>query len=171
MDLYAVLDQVLELLHQRGRVTYNALKRQFELDDACLQDLKDEIIEAQRVAVDEDGKVLVWTGDVRTPPSPATAPAVVRARPPDAEPRAYIPAHLAEKIVTARPTLAGERKQVTVWSASALAGGGRPGTHALCGAAAGAGGDTSGPDTGAGRAWPSSRPGGGSWRGQVPPGA
>jgi hypothetical protein len=54
MDFYAVLDQVLELLRQRGRVTYNALKRQFELDDACLQDLKDEIIEAQRVAVDSD---------------------------------------------------------------------------------------------------------------------
>ena len=29
-------------------------------------------------------------------------------------PQAYIPAHLAEKIVTARPVLAGERKQVTV---------------------------------------------------------
>jgi hypothetical protein len=62
MDFYAVLDQVLELLRQRGRVTYNALKRQFGLDDASLQDLKDEIIEAQRVAVDEDGRVLVWTG-------------------------------------------------------------------------------------------------------------
>jgi hypothetical protein len=35
MDFYAVLDQVLDLLRQRGRVTYNALKRQFELDDAC----------------------------------------------------------------------------------------------------------------------------------------
>jgi hypothetical protein len=36
MDFYAVLDQLLELLRQRGRVTYNALKRQFDLDDACL---------------------------------------------------------------------------------------------------------------------------------------
>jgi hypothetical protein len=35
MDFYAVLAQVLALLHQRGRVTYNALKRQFGLDDAC----------------------------------------------------------------------------------------------------------------------------------------
>ena len=73
MDFYAVLDQVLDLLRQRGRVTYNALKRQFGLDDACLQDLKDEIIEAQRVAVDEDGRVLVWTGDVA-----ATTPASLR---------------------------------------------------------------------------------------------
>jgi uncharacterized protein YabE (DUF348 family) len=57
MDFYAVLDQVLDLLRQRGRVTYNALKRQSGLDEACLQDLKDEIIAAQRVAVDEGGTV------------------------------------------------------------------------------------------------------------------
>src|SRR3989454_12065791 len=111
MDFYDVLDQVLDLLRQRGRVTYNALKRQFGLDDACLQDLKDEIIAAQRVAMDEDGKVLVWTGDVATPPLPAAAPAAVRVRPPDIEPRAYTLVHLAEKILTARPALAGERKQ------------------------------------------------------------
>ena len=45
MDFYAVLDQVLDLLRQRGRVTYRALKRQFQLDDeACLRTLKDELI-------------------------------------------------------------------------------------------------------------------------------
>src|SRR5262249_38060285 len=53
MDFYAVLDQVLDLLRQRGRVTYNALKRQFDLDDACLQDLKDEIIHMDYSAVGE----------------------------------------------------------------------------------------------------------------------
>jgi hypothetical protein len=68
MDFYAVLDQVLDLLRQRGRVTYNAIKRQFGLDDACLQDLKDEIIAAQRAAVEEEGTVLVWAGDVTAPP-------------------------------------------------------------------------------------------------------
>src|SRR5712691_6733841 len=86
MDFYDVLDQVLDLLRQRGRVTYNALKRQFGLDDACLQDLKDEIIAAQRVAVDEDGKVLVWTGDGAITPPPAAA--AVKERQPDAAPRA-----------------------------------------------------------------------------------
>jgi hypothetical protein len=74
MDFYAVLDQVLDLLRQRGRVTYNALKRQFGLDDARLQDLRDEIIEAQLLAVDEDGRVLAWTGGVAAPSPPATAP-------------------------------------------------------------------------------------------------
>src|SRR2546428_6591292 len=62
MTFEEVLDQALELLRRRGRVTYRALQRQFGLDDAYLADLKAEIIEAQRLAVDENGTVLVWTG-------------------------------------------------------------------------------------------------------------
>src|SRR5262245_39928214 len=73
MDFYALLDQILDLLRQRGRVTYNALKRQFGLDDTCLQDLKDEIIEAQRLAVDENGTILVWTGGANPASLPLTA--------------------------------------------------------------------------------------------------
>ena len=42
--------------------TYRALKRQFNLDDALLDDLKEELIYGQQLAVDEDGRVLVWTG-------------------------------------------------------------------------------------------------------------
>ncbi len=114
MDFYAVLDQVMDLLRQRGRVTYNALKRQFGLDDACLQDLKDEIIAAQRVAVDEGGNVLVWTGDVAASPPPAAAPVSDRVRQPDTAPLTYTPPHLAEQILTSRAALEGERKQVTV---------------------------------------------------------
>ena len=49
MDFYAVLDQVLALLRQRGRVSYRALKRQFDLDDAYLDDLKVEIIEVAHI--------------------------------------------------------------------------------------------------------------------------
>ena len=59
MDFYSLLDDVLELLRRRGRVTYRALKRQFHLDDDVLDDLKEELIKAQRVAVDENGDVLV----------------------------------------------------------------------------------------------------------------
>ena len=114
MDFYDVLDQVLDLLRQRGRVTYNALKRQFGLDDACLQDLKDEIIEAQRVTVDENDKVLVWTGDGAATPPPATESALGQGRQPDTTPLAYTPPHLTDKILAARPALEGERKQVTV---------------------------------------------------------
>jgi hypothetical protein len=59
MDFYSLLDDVLELLRRRGRVTYRALKRQFHLDDEVLDELKEELIKAQRVAVDENGDVLV----------------------------------------------------------------------------------------------------------------
>ena len=62
MDFYQVVDQVVELLRHRGRVSYRALQRQFGLDDAYLEDLKAELIVAQRLAVDEHGQVLVWTG-------------------------------------------------------------------------------------------------------------
>ena len=106
MDFYAVLDQVLALLRQRGRVSYRALKRQFDLDDAYLDDLKVEIIEVQQCARDQEGTMLVWTGEVASAaaPEPVQAPA----------PLAYTPPYLAEKILTSRSALEGERKQVTV---------------------------------------------------------
>jgi class 3 adenylate cyclase/tetratricopeptide (TPR) repeat protein len=109
MDFYAVLDQVLDLLRRRGRVAYRALQVQFHLDDDALAALKDELIAAQRLAVDEAGTVLVWTGNP-APDSLATTPAAVLDRPP----LAYTPTHLAEKIRTTRSALEGERKQVTV---------------------------------------------------------
>jgi hypothetical protein len=70
MDFYELLDHVLALLRQRGRVTYRALKRQVQLDDDVLDDLKEELIKAQRIAMDENGDVLVWVGDVGSPPAP-----------------------------------------------------------------------------------------------------
>ena len=71
MGFYEVLDQVVALLRQRGRVTYRALKRAFQLDDAYLEDVKDELITAQHLAVDEQGTILVWTG---APPAAEPAP-------------------------------------------------------------------------------------------------
>jgi len=62
MTFDEILTQVLELLQREGRVTYRALKRRFALDDDYLEDLKGEIIKAKRLAVDEDGEVLVWIG-------------------------------------------------------------------------------------------------------------
>jgi class 3 adenylate cyclase len=105
MEFYGLLEQLLDLLRQRGRVSYRALKVQFHLDDDYLAALKDELIDAQRLASDEDGKVLVWTGDTTSTPS---------AREPEPAPLTYTPPHLTEKILTARSALEGERKQVTV---------------------------------------------------------
>src|SRR5262249_59272898 len=62
MDLYEVIDRVASLLQQRGRLTYRTLKLQFELNDEQLAALTEELIDGQQVAVDEGGKVLVWTG-------------------------------------------------------------------------------------------------------------
>ena len=47
MDFYELLDEVLELLRRRGRVTYRALKRQFHLDDDVRDTLKLEALETQ----------------------------------------------------------------------------------------------------------------------------
>jgi class 3 adenylate cyclase/tetratricopeptide (TPR) repeat protein len=110
MDFYAVLDAVLALLQRHKRVTYRALKRQFGLDDAYLEDLKAEIIEARQLAVDQDGTMLVWRGDVVSPPPPATVPVHVQHR----APLTYTPKHLSEKILTSRSALEGERKLVAV---------------------------------------------------------
>ena len=62
MTFDEILEQVRELLQSKGRVAYRALKRRFELDDEYLEDLKAELIDAEHVAQDEDGKVLVWRG-------------------------------------------------------------------------------------------------------------
>src|SRR5262249_14572161 len=105
-----VVDQVIALLRQRGRVTYSTLKRQFQFDEAALEDVKNELIEGQRLAVDERGNVLVWIG-AAGPTSPAPAPATTTQ---EQAPLAYTPSYLAEKILTSRRALEGERKQVTV---------------------------------------------------------
>ncbi len=110
MGFYDVLDQVLDLLRRRGRVTYRALQREFQLDDAFLEDLKEELIYGQKLAVDEDGRVLVWIGDTEPAATPTATPALGQ----EWEPLSYTPRHLAEKILTSRAALEGERKQVTV---------------------------------------------------------
>src|SRR5713101_689541 len=104
MTFEEILDQAIAMLQRRGRLTYGTLKRQFQLDDAALEDLTNELIKGQRLARNEDGPVLLWPGAAVPPPAPATAPA----------PLAYTPPYLVEKILTTRSALEGERKQVTV---------------------------------------------------------
>jgi class 3 adenylate cyclase len=73
MTFEEVVDQASAMLQRRGRVTYRLLKRQFNLDDEALEDLKEELIYGQKLAVDEDGRVLVWTG-VLSPAPPEDSP-------------------------------------------------------------------------------------------------
>src|SRR5262245_10882771 len=104
MTFEEVLGEVLQVLQRQGRVSYRALKRRLDLDDDYVEDLKAELIDAQRVAADEDGKVLVWTGGAAA----GSDGGIRRA------PLSYTPIHLVEKILNSRGGVEGERKQVTV---------------------------------------------------------
>ncbi len=73
MTFDEILTQVVELLQREGRVAYRALKVRFNLDDEYLEGLKDELIEARQVAIDERGKVLVWTGSAAQSLAPQTS--------------------------------------------------------------------------------------------------
>jgi hypothetical protein len=119
MDFYEVVEKVRDLLQRQGRVSYRALKLQFELDDDYIEGLKDELIYAKKLAIDEDNRVLVWTGGTKAAPEPTPTPSTPKPAPPpttehEREPLSYTPPHLAEKILTSRSALEGERKQVTV---------------------------------------------------------
>ena len=108
MTFEEILDQALGMLQRRGRVTYRTLQRQFRLDEDALTDLKEELLFAHPQVRDEEGRGLVWTDAPGTAP-PALAPG----GPPALAPLAYTPPYLAEKILAARPALAGERSRLT----------------------------------------------------------
>jgi class 3 adenylate cyclase/tetratricopeptide (TPR) repeat protein len=112
MTFEEILDHAIAMLQRRGRLTYRTLQLQFHLDDEHLEALKDELLYGQRLAVDEDDRVLVWTGDTGTTP-----PAAARVETPAQPPLTYTPPYLAEKILTSRSAMEGERKQVTVFFA------------------------------------------------------
>src|SRR5713101_3690880 len=110
MDFVVVVDQVITLLRQRGRVTYRTLQRQFQLDADALADLLAELRYAYRDEILEEEQGVLWVGDARSTLPATAAPTAQTAL----APRAYTPAYLAEQILTSRSALEGERKQVTV---------------------------------------------------------
>jgi class 3 adenylate cyclase len=99
-----ILTQVLTLLQREGRVAYRVLKRRFALDNDYLEDIKADLIDAKRLAVDEDGVA----EPLPQHPAPNTQP-----------PISYTPPHLAERIraeqdaLEARAIADGERKTIT----------------------------------------------------------
>jgi class 3 adenylate cyclase len=108
MTFEEILDQAIAMLQRRGRVSYRALQRQFQLDDAYLQDLTAEIVEVLQLAVDQDYTMLVWAGDPGAPAPVSPPPSL---SPPEAQelhpaPRAPAPSvqHASE----------AERRQLTV---------------------------------------------------------
>src|SRR5438128_2564321 len=105
-----VVDHAIAMLQRRGRVTYRMLKRQFDLDDEALDDLRLELIKGQRLAADEDGDVLVWIGAAAAP-SPAADGALVPAHAPGMPPLSYTPSHLTGNVLAHRPLLESERER------------------------------------------------------------
>jgi len=104
-----ILGQVIALLKRQGRVSYGAMKRRFDLDDAYLEDLKGEILFAYPV-VDEDGRGLVWTGDTASAQA-VISPSAQITQPPAAQEH---PSTQGTPRLTASPLPDAARRQLTV---------------------------------------------------------
>src|SRR5215831_15887569 len=103
MDYDELVAKVIELLQREKRIPYRVLKRRFDLDEDYIEDLKIDLIEAKRLAVDENDRILVWIGDAQAvtsevaqatqplaaqqQPSPQVTPRVTVSPSPDAERR------------------------------------------------------------------------------------
>src|SRR5262245_27373779 len=106
-----ILVQVLALLQREQRLSYRALQRRFALAEADLEALKDELIYAKRLAVDEDNRVLVWAGDAsaaltsasKAPQSTTTQADYQLAQPIPGDLPAFVP-----------PPPEAERRQLTI---------------------------------------------------------
>src|SRR5262249_39609160 len=113
MTFEEILDQAIAMLQRRGRLTYGALKRQFQLDDAALDDLKEQLLYAYPQVVDDAGRGLVWTGETAVSPTTTSpTPQPVPPRPPRV-PQAVPPPPMATPPATPLPREA-ERRQLTV---------------------------------------------------------
>ena len=112
-DFFTVLDQTLARLHSHGRVTYNALKLQFHLDDAYLAALKEELLYTHPEVVDDTGCGLIWTGSLprmAQPHSPSAEPTEVTHEPT----RAPLEATPILPVAPLNPSPEAERRQLTV---------------------------------------------------------
>jgi hypothetical protein len=100
-------------------VAYRVLKRRFALDDEYIEDLKADLIDAKRLAADEDGKVLVWVSEGEKAKWGKGEKEKDLSRPRTAAPGLWTPPHLAERILAeqaaleARGAADGERKTIT----------------------------------------------------------
>src|SRR5499426_3112228 len=102
-----ILEQAIAMLQRRKRLSYRALKRQFDLDDEYLEDLKLELIKVQQLAVDQDGEMLVWTGEAGTKSEFISSPFAPQEIPQQDQPTQVAP------LPTVPPPDA-ERRQLTV---------------------------------------------------------
>ena len=69
MTFAELLDQALALLQRHGRVTYQTLQLQYQLDEVHLAALKDQLLYAHPQVIDDGGRGLVWTAAWPAPAS------------------------------------------------------------------------------------------------------
>src|SRR5215475_2452222 len=113
MTFEEILDQAIAMLQRRGRLTYGALKRQFQLDDAALDDLKEQLLYAYPQVVDDAGRGVVWTGETAGAPTAPPPPSQPVPSEPPCAPQAVHPPQTATLPAPAPPREA-ERRQLTV---------------------------------------------------------
>ena len=104
MTFEEVLAHVIEVLQREGRISYRALQRRFDLDDAYLEDVKVELIEAKQLAHDEKGRILVWAGNA--------LPTAAQEGLPDALAAVQMPQEASAYVTPGIPE--AERRQLTV---------------------------------------------------------
>jgi class 3 adenylate cyclase len=108
MTFAEILAHVIAVLQREGRISYRALQRRFDLDDAYLDDVKVELIEAKQLARDENGRILVWAEQAAT----TAPPPIAQEGPPGSLPAVQTlqeaSAHVAPSVPEA------ERRQLTV---------------------------------------------------------
>jgi class 3 adenylate cyclase/predicted ATPase len=105
-----MLDQALAMLQRRGRMTYRTLQRQFHLDDAALEDLKEALLYAHLHVADDPGHGLLWRGETTSTPPPV--PSVPQPAPRLAAQDLH--STPAEPPPTSPRTPEAERRQLTV---------------------------------------------------------
>ena len=109
MTFYEVLEQVLALLQQHGRVTYRAVKRQFALDDDYLEDLKAELI--QSAAWRSTSRAPSWSGAAALSGPQIFPPPGSQHMPPALQEAGILHGDIP---TTASPPPEAERRQLTV---------------------------------------------------------
>ncbi len=112
-----LLADVIAQLQGERRVTYRRLQYVFSIDDTLLNEIREELT-FRRLAIDEEGKGPVWTGEDPPTLPPLVAEADTQSKEPIAPPEALstgLPS--GEPAATAEPTRAApdaERRQLTV---------------------------------------------------------
>src|SRR5262249_29574545 len=104
MTFDEVFAQIQDLLQREQRLSYRGLKRRLDLHDGYLEDLKEEHIGDTSVAIDEDGRFLVWVGASPAPGSTFQVPRAPQSPDPDSQPERLSDPRGAE----------AERRQLTV---------------------------------------------------------